>query len=557
MTVKLQVNVERMVENLRYAFSNQTTVLAELLQNGRRAGATRLVVEYDDQRKALAVSDDGCGISDFQKLLVVADSGWNEEVQLEDGPYGLGFLSAVYSAERVSIASNGQRLEFRTQDALGFAELQPYADADAPSRGTTVTLFGIELNEDQVRVAVHKFAAGFSIPVVFSSVLSGRVQVPQLHRLDDTFKSCDIGHVRVGRNGRIVAYLQGICVYQAGYVIHCQNPGSDPDATVVHLNKTFKGRMPDRDTLVDAADAYRRITQVCSQAWRDHLQALKTQMTSRAFAESYWEQAKSWGVFDVMNDVPWLPWRAVGTLVEMPRALYPWERDACAQDDSFAGVSREDVESGEITLCHNLPTYCDHGESDSWWAAAAFAFQRDWRVLVDVPNEHWAKQHAQDLNDLQVDVVYQPLANVHFNGDQCFCEVVLCEDYELVVGESRVRVRDQPLLTPTNVYLVPNEAEGHEGLRQICDFIFDERYDEAAHDREDALMRRCIASTRASLRGGDQVETLRGVLTDGNYMTMAALQGCSFVVKFNGHMELEVQQVPTNLAAPATVAATV
>ena len=38
----LRVNQEKLVNNLRFSFTNATSVLAEMLQNARRAGATKV-----------------------------------------------------------------------------------------------------------------------------------------------------------------------------------------------------------------------------------------------------------------------------------------------------------------------------------------------------------------------------------------------------------------------------------------------------------------------------------------------------------------------------------
>ena len=38
----LRVNQEKLVNNLRFSFTNATTVLGEALQNSRRAGATKV-----------------------------------------------------------------------------------------------------------------------------------------------------------------------------------------------------------------------------------------------------------------------------------------------------------------------------------------------------------------------------------------------------------------------------------------------------------------------------------------------------------------------------------
>ena len=73
------VNETRFLEHMKTLFSTSTTVLAELLQNGRRAGANRIDFDYDEATSSLTIMDNGCGISDFRTLITVAESGWSEE----------------------------------------------------------------------------------------------------------------------------------------------------------------------------------------------------------------------------------------------------------------------------------------------------------------------------------------------------------------------------------------------------------------------------------------------------------------------------------------------
>lgn len=50
-----------------------SSVLGKLLQNARRAGATRGEITHDPEEKTLSVSDDGAGAGSMQSLLTVAE----------------------------------------------------------------------------------------------------------------------------------------------------------------------------------------------------------------------------------------------------------------------------------------------------------------------------------------------------------------------------------------------------------------------------------------------------------------------------------------------------
>ena len=134
-TVMVRLNKRRLIETFRFAYPNRYTVLAELLQNARRAGASAVHVRYDADAKRLTVTDDGCGVSDFQTLLTLGESGWSEAVRRTEQPFGLGFLQSLYVAERCCVESAGRRLRFDTRAAL----ILEGGDEAAPF---TIALFG-------------------------------------------------------------------------------------------------------------------------------------------------------------------------------------------------------------------------------------------------------------------------------------------------------------------------------------------------------------------------------------------------------------------------------
>jgi len=78
--VRLVTDAASMRQQLRFAFANHYTVVQELIQNARRAGASRVRIDHDESTGTLVVDDDGAGIEDFQTLLTFAASGWSTEL---------------------------------------------------------------------------------------------------------------------------------------------------------------------------------------------------------------------------------------------------------------------------------------------------------------------------------------------------------------------------------------------------------------------------------------------------------------------------------------------
>lgn len=71
----LTLNQSSLLQSLRHAFAGKGSLVLELIQNARRAGATRVSVDYDEKNKTLTVTDDGHGIKDPNLLFAIGDSG--------------------------------------------------------------------------------------------------------------------------------------------------------------------------------------------------------------------------------------------------------------------------------------------------------------------------------------------------------------------------------------------------------------------------------------------------------------------------------------------------
>lgn len=80
-------------------------VLTELLQNARRAGASRVDIDTYDLagHPTLIVRDDGSGIDDPAKLVTLGESGWDDAIADREDPAGMGVFSLA--GHRVEVRS--------------------------------------------------------------------------------------------------------------------------------------------------------------------------------------------------------------------------------------------------------------------------------------------------------------------------------------------------------------------------------------------------------------------------------------------------------------------
>jgi hypothetical protein len=80
--------------------------IIEILQNARRAGATKVdIVNSDGQ---VTVRDNGRGITDFAALLDLGRSGWDESMERSEDPAGVGVF--CLAPREVCIASGGKKV---------------------------------------------------------------------------------------------------------------------------------------------------------------------------------------------------------------------------------------------------------------------------------------------------------------------------------------------------------------------------------------------------------------------------------------------------------------
>jgi hypothetical protein len=79
--------------------------ITEVLQNARRAGATRVCITNVDQT-LVTVRDDGHGIDDFAVLLDMGGSGWDHDCESAEDPAGVGLF--CLAPRELTVRSNGQ-----------------------------------------------------------------------------------------------------------------------------------------------------------------------------------------------------------------------------------------------------------------------------------------------------------------------------------------------------------------------------------------------------------------------------------------------------------------
>ncbi len=157
-------------------------IFTETLQNGRRAGATRVhvAVSGSDGNITVTVTDDGAGIADPAVLLSFGENGWSEDLVRREDAAGMGMLSLARRGCTVSsrprrlsgAPAPGWRVELLSAHFLGEAEAEVHPADGAPwPHGTAVT-FRASGSEDaeRIRRAIEQAARHYPLPVMFEDV---------------------------------------------------------------------------------------------------------------------------------------------------------------------------------------------------------------------------------------------------------------------------------------------------------------------------------------------------------------------------------------------------
>jgi len=107
--------------------------IIELLQNARRAGATKVIITNDGGW--VTVRDNGQGIGDFAKLLDLGGSGWDEACEKSEDPAGVGIF--CLAPREVIIRSKGKMATI-TKDGWTSAPTEVITDPKPVRKGTVL-----------------------------------------------------------------------------------------------------------------------------------------------------------------------------------------------------------------------------------------------------------------------------------------------------------------------------------------------------------------------------------------------------------------------------------
>lgn len=534
-TIQVTSDTGTLLRALSKTFTNDHAVLGELLQNGRRAGASRIDITVTDD--LIVVQDDGCGISDFSVLLSIAKSGWDDAVKRSDAPYGMGFASSFFTCEHLGVMSKGKHVYASTNDLI---DLKPVPVNETADLGVTeIRLHGHRLGREQEVVArLGKLAKGFPIPVIVNGKDLPRPDAIGIRELIPTPIGLVSPDLRI-YTGQIQFYLQGLPIHA-----HASGPrswgkwNSSDNARVVHLNSPqFEGRLPERDSLLNPEQSHKAIYEALRQLAIDFVTAESIRMEPKAFIKAYAEVAKQLDMRDLLNSIDYIPTSWVWQFVDVPTYTPSgWDPEfsgpAMIGGETVDVLSRDDLSNGRLVLLEEF----DEEGSD---LLAAHAVRGMGAVVVQqIPDWHWASALAVEVSSEDFELVVGKELGSQMFEFWCYSMTVVLVDTLKARTKSALRGEIEQVGIPVyydseakKLYITEN-CYTQDAVRNVCNFTSDDEHDEQAEDSAttdlDVIIR--------SLKDADPADLLQSVLA--RYMPLSmpdSLKGKTFQLTLNEH----------------------
>ena len=228
-TIRARIHESAVRRVTRTYAATLAEIFTELLQNARRAGATRVGISVEravagdtapdgETQFSVILADDGAGIADPAVLLSFGENGWSKDLVRREDAAGFGFASLARRNCAVSSrphSPNGEilpgwRVALSPEHFLGEVDAEVLADEEAPyPRGTAISFQATEAIA-AIRNAAENAARHYPLQVVFNDRTGGEPgtleELPRRAFLDgavhaEPWRGLDFGIFRDRRHG--------------------------------------------------------------------------------------------------------------------------------------------------------------------------------------------------------------------------------------------------------------------------------------------------------------------------------------------------------------------
>lgn len=156
MAVELKVNAINQLVLLRNStFKDKLSFLDEDVQNAQRAGATEVRITTDYYGHTVTIENNGAVLDDPQKLFAIAESGWDENTQNTENPFGMGFFSNITVSDDLEIRTGDKIIRFNVPEIIRTRNIEiPVEKTEETYDGFKLILNGVDfskVNTSQIR----------------------------------------------------------------------------------------------------------------------------------------------------------------------------------------------------------------------------------------------------------------------------------------------------------------------------------------------------------------------------------------------------------------------
>jgi hypothetical protein len=542
-SIQVTADPASLLNALSKTFTNGVNFAYELVQNGGRARATRIDLEYDPAKAVFCVSDDGIGIQNWNALLAMATSGWDEATVATCAPYGIGFLAGLFACEQIVVHSGACRIEAPTQELRA---LKPVLIQTVEERqGTRIELHGLSrpLPVDTVK----RHLRGYPVPVTFNGDLMERPCT--FDAADPSWRMTRLGPLRLNfldnhRGGKIVD-TDVQCFLQGFPILKSRSGWRDSDSSILHLDPLrYFGRLPDRDTLIDTAAAERDVRSVMKEEARAFLSEQKAALPPDQFVRLYHEACSRLDCLAMLSDVPFIPASWITRFDSQP-ALSRWDGD----EDGLAPLGKGLIARERVPPVL-LP--CEYASvDDDTLPLALYAWAKGLPIIdpsARYAEDHWLAGHipsevGEDPSASDIACLESPvIATRPFWGAR-YCEGAITAVEQLVLDGPL-----GPVELPEGTSFVDDDGlivtrtSTDDAVRLLSTFKDeDDRYDEEAYEEDCAA----FAQAMGLLFGEAPAKLLQRLVNSIRGRTPEELRGKRFLLDIDNHGRMTVSDPPT------------
>lgn len=526
--VKLTINESCLIKNLSAVFTDKTKVLIELAQNARRSTSEYVHFNYEEETSTLTVKDGGCGIDDLQNLFSIALSGWDNKVKANESAYGMGFLSTLFTCERIEITSGLNKLSATTESILNQDELLVTTLEESEKvTGTFIKLYGFHSSLDDIKEVMTGIAYAYPIKISFNfeRLLSPR----SIEVLSSSYDACEFefGTLYFSKHYFSKAFN---CYLQGVHILNSNSDDKDLNGVFVHLKSEIKARMPDRDKLLEEDVVKKSIQNSISGFYKRKLSHLLKNMDEKKFMDEYDEIVVKYHP-ELLNKISFFPRSLFSSMTSTPSLEGFCNDKYLERPRTF--ISKEELVDKKCFLVDvNIPRDSEDGFKQMMYAYLLNAYVIDVNeVSKTVSSEHWVFDFITELKNHNVSIEVNNEGNsVFLSGHMIHDTIVFCDSYTLKGSLGSVTSDDEAISLGEGDLYLPKSCNDGTGVNQLSSYRgeFDDDLDDL-RDLDANLLYQVILRNKAKSKAEFLTLALDVLKSD----VKEALKGGEFLLSFD------------------------